>query len=85
MFLGKDATSVFYAYGHQGVLKHRKPVGTYRMPDRDPCDADFDRLREFFKEKGFFETDYTWYIKKSMVPLGLWLTSWFFVTTFDCV
>jgi len=55
------------------------------MPERDPCDADFERLRELFKEKGFFQTDYGWYGRKFLFPLSLWLTTWFFLTQFDNV
>lgn len=84
-FVGKDATAVFHAYGHENVLKHRKPVATYEMPRRDPCDDDFEKLRDYFQRRGFFETDYVWYMKKFLVPLSLWLTSWLFVTSFDAV
>ena len=71
MFIGKDATHVFHAYGHRNVLKYRKPVGTYTMPARHPADEDFDKLLMMFKEKGYFETDLWFYVCKISVCFSL--------------
>lgn len=79
-FIGKDATDVFHAYGHSGVLKHRKPVGTYSVEERHPADADFVALKNYFEQRGFFKTDYSYYVKKALVVLGLFATVWLLVT-----
>ncbi|CAH1800240.1 unnamed protein product [Owenia fusiformis] len=83
-FIGEDATHVFHAYGHDPkILKHRKPVGTYAMRERHPADKDFDELKKIFEERGYFETDFVWYVKKSLVVFALWMTVWFLVTQFS--
>ncbi|XP_013399502.1 sphingolipid 10-desaturase [Lingula anatina] len=82
-FIGQDATHVFHAYGHEGVLKHRKPVGTYKMPIRHPADADFEKLIQFAKEKGYFETDFVWYLKKMFVAFMLLAVAFYLVIGFE--
>jgi fatty acid desaturase len=82
-FVGKDATAPFRTLLHQDVLKHRKPVGTYKMVDRHPADAEFEKLQDFFKENGFFTTNFPYYYKKWAFIISIFITSWLLVTMFD--
>lgn len=79
-FIGKDATVPFKSiFNHGDILKHRKPVGTYRVAKRHPADDDFEKLIKMFHEKGWFKTDWGWYAKM----MGLALT--FFTSAVFCV
>ena len=67
-FIGKDASTIFHAYGHSDLLlKHRKPVGTYTREYKHPSDQDFHRLLLEFKQKGYFKTDWNFYLRKFAV------------------
>ena len=70
-FIGQDATAIFHAQGHQNVLKHRKPVGTYKVPNRHPADDDFEDLVKEFKAKGYFTSDISYYVKKAIFIFSL--------------
>ena len=82
-FIGQDATTVFHAYDHKNVLKYRKPVGHYKMPERHPADKEFDELVTFFKKKGFYVTDWMFYFQKTMVIVGLISAVFYCVMAFD--
>ncbi|XP_014662646.1 PREDICTED: sphingolipid 10-desaturase-like isoform X2 [Priapulus caudatus] len=82
-FIGKDATAVFHAYGHRDfVLKHRKPVGKY-VRRYNPIDVAFEKLERDLRAKGFFETDWTWYVGKVAVVVALFVIAVTLVTCFD--
>ena len=64
-FVGKDATTVFNAFRHsEDLLKHRKPVGAYKIPVRHPADQDFEELVAKFEKLGYYKTDWSFYVKK---------------------
>jgi len=80
MFVGKDASVPFKTmFNHGDILKHRKPVGTYRMANRHPADDDFEKLIRMFHEKGWFTTDWEWYARKTIVAVI------FFIVAVTCV
>lgn len=82
-FIGQDATAIFHAQGHKDVLKHRKPVGTYTVPVRHPADDDFEKLVKEFHEKGYFTTDFSYYVKKSIFIFCLLACVFCFVIKFE--
>ncbi|KAI0239961.1 hypothetical protein LSAT2_009325, partial [Lamellibrachia satsuma] len=71
-YIGKDASTVFRAFNHDAnFLRRVKQVGRYKVAHH-PCDVDFEKLRQYFMERGFFETDYWYYVMKACVAM-----SWF--------
>ena len=83
-YIGKDATDVFHAMGHENVLKYRRPVGTYTMTPRHPADEDFRELGKFFKANGYFDTDWSFIYKKMAVCAAFLFMAFACVIGSDC-
>lgn len=82
-YIGKDATTVFRAFNHDvSFLNRVKKIGTYKVAQH-PCDVDFEKLRQYFMERGFFETDYLWYVIKACVAMSWYAASITAVLAFD--
>lgn len=82
-FIGEDASQVFHAYGHEKVLKYRKPVAQYPIPERHPADAEFEDLVKMFKAKGYYKTDWMFYVQKTSVVIMLYALVFYLVIGFE--
>lgn len=83
-FIGEDCTAVFKAYRHPDyVLQNRKPVGSYQLRERHPADADFLELQAKCEERGWFETDWSFYYKKSLFVACIYASVWICVCCFE--
>ncbi|PAA62162.1 hypothetical protein BOX15_Mlig019763g1 [Macrostomum lignano] len=92
-FVGKDATPVFKGLHTKDVLKHMRPVATYRLSEDDPAAEAFAELHQFFIKQGFFQTSAVWYAGKmafaaSLLALTLFLvvgcSSWYWHCLASC-
>lgn len=67
-FAGKDATAQFIAYHPDSVLKHWKPVGTYKWdraaPGGDAFEGAWMRLSEKFEADGLYRTSVAWVLSR---------------------
>jgi delta8-fatty-acid desaturase len=83
-FIGQDATAIFHANGHKDiVLKHRKSVGTYQVPVRHPADAEFKKLVEEHKKKGYYTTEFSYYVYKAIFTFSLMASFFICVCCFE--
>ncbi len=82
-YVGQDATEPFTTLLHKDVLKHRKPVGTYKPIKKHPADEDFAKIQKFFQQNGYFDTSYVYYVKKISVVMMMFMTAVSCVVFFD--
>lgn len=70
-FLGRDATSQFYAFHSPSVLKRFKSVGTYDMggteTGQNPAEMAFLEMVKRLDREGYFKSENAYYLKKSAV------------------
>lgn len=83
-FIGKDATSAFYAFHKPDLLRHRRPCSKMNevQTEKEISQA-FLQLGRFFKSEGFFELNYYWYLKKVLVSALMLMTSFHLVAYFQ--
>ena len=83
-FIGKDATVLFNAFGHDiNLLKYRKPIGTYDMSPRHPADKEFDDLAIKYEKLGYFKTDWTFYLQVFTVIYSLFALSVYTIISYN--
>jgi len=80
-YVGRDASSVFRIFHDPKILKNHqsKKQKTYEMQSENPTsmsaeEIEYRKLEEWFRENGFFETDYIWLLQYAFA-----LVSGFFV------
>lgn len=83
-FIGQDCTTVFQAHRHpESALKHRKPVGIYKRNNWAEADADFACLVKRCEERGWYETDWSFYLQKSILIACTFAMLWTCFCCFD--
>lgn len=76
-FLGRDATSQFYAFHNPNVLARYKSVGTYDMTTTEtgkrPAEMAFLRFVKRLHVEGYFESEHVYYYKKVVFCIAMLL------------
>lgn len=75
-FIGKDASNIFWSYHPPNTLARRKPCGQYQVDEmnpgmQDPVEREVIEFGHEMRNKGWFDTDYTWLFTKYAITLAL--------------